>query len=466
MKKIIMVLAVLIMLSTPMASSYAQADVTVQTNVEYEKMFKEVMEFLRESYVEGDKLTDKQLFEAAMKGMFNELDAYSEFMTPEESEQFVKSLNSNYVGIGVQLSTVGDYIGITKVFKGSPALAAGVETGDYFVNVDGVDVKGYSSKKLLDLVLGEEGTNVKITFGRGGSTYNVNIKRALISIPTVESVKVTDLYEDLNSEEEAQIAYISISSFSKNTGTEFEGAIEEAKTAGAKYLILDMRNNSGGYVSTAVKVSQSIVPKGGIVHFVNSNGIVVDHTSTLESAPFEIVVLVNEYSASATEFVAAAIQESNAGKIVGERTYGKGVAQYSIPYGQDYTIKLTMEEFFTRDYNKINHIGVKPDYFVEIPDYIIGDAKYYLYDNLDGVTQVEKVLDFLGYDVGTPDANYDMKTFNAVKKFQIDNGLYGYGICDFTTQTKLNEVMIKSIEKNDPQFNKAIQLILGKIHKK
>jgi carboxyl-terminal processing protease len=454
----------MVFVSFPIAS-YAETTTTVETTVEYDRMFKEVMDYVRGTYIKGDELTEQQLFEAAMKGMFGELDVYSEFMTPAEGAEFTESLNATYVGIGVQLTTVGEYIGISKVFKGSPALAAGVKKGDYFVSVDGVSVKGFSTEELLKLVLGEEGTTVKITFGRGGTTYAVDIIRTLIKIPTVETLKISDLYKGLKAEDENQIAYISLSSFSQKTDIEFKDAIGVAQSTGAKYLILDMRNNGGGYVSTAVNIAQSIVPEGPIVRFVDASGAEVVHSSTAKSVPFEIVVLVNEYSASATEFVTAAIQDSKAGTVVGETTYGKGVAQYFAGYEQGYIIKLTMEEFFSRNNNKINEVGVKPDYFIEIPDYLMGETKYYLHDEVDNVIQVEKVLNFLGYNVGTPDKKYDRKTFNAVKKFQLDHGLYGYGGCDFSTQAKLNEAMLKSIEANDPQVHKAVSLILDKIHK-
>lgn len=432
------------------------------SNVEYDRMFKEVMEFIRESYIGGEELTEKELFEAAMKGMFNILDPYSSFMTPSEKEKFTNSIRSEFVGIGVQLVPIGDNIVITDVFENSPALQGGVQKGDYFVKVDGTNVKGFTTDELLKLVLGKEGTYVNITFGRGGVNYDLKLKRSVVQIPSVKVLKVSDLYKGLNEEQEKEIGYIRISGFTDKSDIEFEEAIRTAKARGVKKLILDMRDNGGGYVNTAVNIAKSIVPEGPIVFFVDADGNEIVYNSTAKEIPFEIVALVNENSASATEFVAAAIKESGVGKIVGETTYGKGVAQYMVDYEQGYTIKLTFEEFFSRNRNKINNVGVIPDYIIKVPNFLYGNQKYYIHDNNEGVFEVEEILSYLGYDVGASDNLFDKKTYNAIKKFQSDIGLYSYGGCDFTTQAKLNEALYKSINENDLQIAKAVSLFVNR----
>lgn len=464
MKKIFMVMALVILMSFP-TNVYADTTTDEPTLLDYERMFVQVLQFIKEGYIYGDQLTEKQLFEAAMKAMFNELDGYSEFMTATEGQEFTNSLSASYVGIGVQLIQSGDYITITKVFPGSPAEKAGVKKGDYFISVEGINTIGFNTQQILTHVLGEEGTTVNIVFGRGGTNYSVSLIRSKVSIPTVEHVPITELYSGLTEEEAGQIEYINLVSFSENTDVDFEDAIKEAQESGAKYLILDMRDNGGGYVSTAVNVAKTIVPEGPIVYFRNSDGTERVYSSTLEEAPFEIIALVNEHSASATEFVAGAIKDSGVGQLVGETTFGKGVAQFMFDYDFNYKLKLSMEEFFTRDKNTINKIGIDPDYFVEIPEYLIGDTRFFINDQKAEIIGIEKVLDFLGYDIGSPDNLYDYKTFDAVKKFQLDEGLYGYGVCDLTTQAKLNEALQESIQAKDPQLNTAVSLILNKITK-
>lgn len=465
MKKSIITFILIVLISFP-TGVYAE---TVQpaepTTEDFERMFSEILRYVDETYVHGDEVTEQQLFEAAIKGMFSQLDIYSEFMTAAEGQEFINSINSTYVGIGVQVNKIGDYVVITRVFKDSPASKAGIQKGDFFISINGNEVKGLSTQQILTYILGEEGTSIEMILGRGGATYQVSPIRSKIQAPTVESVPITELYNGLNTEEAQAIEYINVSSFAEKTDIEFNEAIEAAKAKGAKYLILDLRDNGGGYTNAAINVARTIVPKGPIVYFVDVEGKERVFSSTIEETPFEVVALVNEYSASATEFVAGAIKDSKVGQLVGETTFGKGVAQFMFEYDFGYYIKLTVEEFFTRDRNKINQVGVSPNFLVEIPDYIIGTTKYFVHDTSDGVYEFEKVLDYLGYEVGTPDRDFGQNTFAAINKFQLDQGLYGYGVCDLTTQSKINEALYKSIEESDPQLNKAVSLILEKMNK-
>ncbi|MBC7960578.1 MAG: S41 family peptidase [Vallitaleaceae bacterium] len=469
MKRALALVLVLILLWVPMNFTL-QAEET--TGVEYEVLFKQVMDLIQKSYLNNKQVTQKDLFEAAMKGMFDKLDPYSEFLTPVENENFSNSINATFVGIGVQLLQVGDYATITNVFKESPAMKAGVLKGDYFKKVNGLDVAKMPVENVVKLVVGEAGTTVTIVFGRGATEYTVDIVREKVTVSTVETVDVIQLNKRLTSAQASKIGYISLSSFSETAPALFAKALQIQKEKGAKYLILDMRDNGGGYVSSAVDMAKAVVPKGGIVSFVDNTGSEYTYKSELAEAPFEIVALVNEYSASATEFFAGAIQDSRVGTLVGETTYGKGVAQYLMELTTDsnpltvdnnYTIKLTEEEFFTRNHHKVNEIGITPDYVVEIPSFVLGGSKYYFNDKAEEIVAIEKVLAYLGYKVGVPDTVFDKMTFAAVKKFQADHKLYSYGVCDITTQKILNEALQKSVLEKDPQLDKAFELILQKM---
>lgn len=451
---------ILVCLCVPMNFSIQAEDVTV----DYEALFKKAMDEIKESYLYGDEISEKALFEAAMKGMFDSLDPYSEFQTPVENQNFTNAVNQTFVGIGVQLNRENDITTITKVLENSPAQKAGVLRGDYFKVVDGIDVTKMAVEDLLKKVLGVAGTSVKITFGRGATSYSVTIKRAQVILPSVNMTPLSELYTGLKEDVGNQIGYVSISSFSETAAEAFEVVVQTLKANGAKYLILDLRNNGGGYVDSAVELARSIIPAGTIVSFRDNKGRVTNLFSETTVVPFQIVALVNEYSASASEFVAGAIQDSGVGIIVGETTYGKGVAQHLYTFEQDYSIKLTQEEFFTRNGKKVNGIGITPDYSVEIPEFIPEDTKYYLYDQAKEINNLEKVLNYLGYNVGTSDELYDKKTFDSVKEFQIDQGLYGYGVCDFTTLARLNEALQKSVWEKDPQLNKAVELILDRLN--
>ncbi len=458
-KRVVAVLLLLTLLCMPLNLSLtAEA-----ASVNYEALFKKVMDEIKNSYLYGEELTERELFEGAMEGMFGKLDPYSEFQTPSQNENFTNSISQSFVGIGVRLLQFGDKITIEEVFNQSPAQKGGVQKGDYFKTVDGVDVTKVTIEALLEKVLGEEGTDVKITFGRGITSYTVTLTRARITIPSAATTPLSDLYKGLDPKVEDQIGYISISSFSETVSEDFNAAVKTIRAKGAKYLILDLRDNGGGYVHTAVEIAQSIIPAGNIVTFKDNQGSAFSYTSEAAVVPFEIIALVNGYSASATEFIAGAIQDSKVGTLVGEKTYGKGVAQILMPFDENYTLKLTVEEFFSRNGNKVNGLGISPDYVVEIPQFISGKTKYYPYDQAEEVISVEKILKYLGYPIGTPDQVYDPVTVAAMKKFQKDQGLYVYGVCDFTTGARLNEALQKSVWDKDPQLNKAVELILEKM---
>lgn len=434
-----------------------------EEELNYGELLNEAMNLVKEHYIDGNELTEKELFEAAMNGMFSKLDRYSSFMTPSELSTFENAINQDYVGIGVQLLEKGDYISITRVFDGSPAQEGGVLKGDYFVSVNDVSVKGLTSEEVVEKVIGEEGTKVKIVFGRGNENYTLELTRRRLEIPSVSYLPISEVYEDLGEMEKEKMAYIQISSFSSNADKEFERALERAEKDGVEYIILDLRDNGGGYVSSGVNIAREIVPEGMIVSFQDASGNVSTYKSKLEDAPFEIIALINENSASATEFVAAAIKESGAGVLVGQTTYGKGVAQSIFSFEEEYTIKLSMNEFFSRDNKKINGLGVSPNYEVKIPSLMPIVQRYYLKDRGEAILYLEEILDFLGYEVGNVDENFDRETLNGIKKFQKDQGLYSYGICDFTTQERLNSALIQSIEEKDPQLDKAISLVLEKV---
>lgn len=460
---LVLVLALLVIPAPINAES--TTDKNTDDKTDYSLLYKEAIEMIMYYYLDAHKLTEKQLFEAAMRGVFSELDIYSEFMTVEERDEFVDAIEQKYVGIGIKMQQLDGRAMIIDVFDGSPAQKAGLQRGDIIVKVDGKDAPA-DLNDLVDMVLGEAGTKVSVTVLRNNKTYTYTIERASVNVPSVSIKPIPEVYKGLTKEQEEKIAYIEITTFSSTTGDEFKKCLNTVKEAGAKYLILDLRGNTGGYVMAALEVASKIIPKGDIVHFEDAEGNGVVYDTALEEAPFEIVCLVDEYTASATEFLAGAIQDSGVGVLVGETTYGKGVAQYIIKFTDDYHMKLTFEEFYTRNHNKINGVGIKPDYYVEIPSFMPGTQRYYVNDDLEEVLILEKILTYLGYNVGTVDTKYDSKTFEAVKKFQWDAGLYGYGVCDYNTQKALNIALQKKIWEKDVQVDKAFSIILDKINEK
>lgn len=426
--------------------------------------FKNMLNLLLENYA-GDDIDREELFKAAMDGMFSQLDTYSTFYTVNQKNNFVEAVSGEYVGIGVIMERDGDYTKIQRPFPGSPAYEAGIKPEDVMIAIDGKSAKGLSLNEIASRVKGKEGTTVKITFKRGDDEFTVELTRRLVKVSAVEFIDIKKLFPDISSYKARRINYVKINGINDSVVTEMKPYVEEAKRKGVKYLIIDLRDNLGGYVDSGVGLCNLLVPEGPIMHFVNKEGRKLTYTSDLKKAPFELIVLTNESTASAAEFIAAAVKESGVGVTVGETTYGKGVAQYLYNFGSDYAFKLTMDEFFSRDGNKINKVGVKPDYEVIVPNLIVSPERLFPDDEMEEVKDVELILEYLGYDINKPDNIYDKKTERAISKFQKENKLRIYGITDYPTLNKLNEKLIEAIHEKDIQLEKALEVIIGKMNK-
>lgn len=426
--------------------------------------FKRMLHLLTEQYA-GDEVHKEVLFKAAMDGMFEELDTYSTFYTKNQKEAFIEAVSGEFVGIGVYMELDGDYPKIQQPLPKSPALKAGVKPEDLIIAINGESTKGLSLNEVASKVKGKEGTQVNITFRRGEDEFTLELTRQLIKISAVESEDIQTLFPSLSDSKARQINYIKVNSINENVATDMVPYVEKAKKKGVKYLILDLRDNLGGYVDTGVDLCNLLTPKGPVLHFINKEGRKRTYRSELEKAPFELVVLTNENTASASEFIAAAVKESGIGVTVGETTYGKGVAQYIWNFSSDYAFKLTMEEFLSRDGNKINEIGVAPDYEVIVPNLIVSPERLFLDDEMEEVKDVELILDYLGYDINKPDLIYDQKTERAITKFQETYKLRAYGVTDYPTLEMLNEKLVERINEKDIQLEKALDVILSKMNK-
>lgn len=426
--------------------------------------FKQMLKLLMEQYA-GQEVEGEVLFKAALDGMFDELDTYSTFYTKHQKEAFVEAVSGEFVGIGVVMELDGDYAKIQRPLPKSPAFLAGVKPEDIIVAINGESAKGLSLNEIANKVKGKEGTKVNVTFKRGSDEFTLELTRQLIKISAVESEDIHTLFPKLSRYKASKIAYIKINGINENVATDMIPYVEKAKRKGVRYLILDLRDNLGGYVDTGVDLCNLLIPEGPVLHFVNKEGRKLTYTSDLKKAPFELVVLTNENTASASEFIAAAVKESGVGVTVGETTYGKGVAQYIWNFSEDYAFKLTMEEFFSRDGNKINGIGVAPDYEVIVPNLIVSPERLFLDDEMKEVEDVELILDYLGYDINKPDLVYDKKTEKAITKFQTENDLRAYGVTDYPTLNMLNKKLIESINEKDIQLEKALDIILSKMNK-
>jgi len=321
--------------------------------------FFQAWDIIHEQYVD-QPLDDVTLMQSAIGGLMSGLgDQHSSYMDPETYQQANAPLQGGYTGIGAWVDTSGENLVIIAPMPDSPAEAAGILSGDVVIGIDGKDVSGTAPDVVLQSILGPADTVVTLTITREGleEPLDIAITRAEIEIPVVE-------YQML----ENNIAYIDLYQFSANAGAEVQKALEELLPQNPLGVILDLRNNSGGYLDAAFDVTSLFIDDGPIM--VEEYGDGTTHTyDALGGAiapDIPLVVLVNEGSASASEITAGAIQDRGRGTLVGMTTYGKGSVQNWIELqGDNGAIRVTVARWLTPDSRQINAVGLTPDVQVD-----------------------------------------------------------------------------------------------------
>jgi carboxyl-terminal processing protease len=318
--------------------------------------FWEAWQIVHENYVD-QPVDDVKLMEGAIRGMMDALgDEHSSYMTPKEYEDATTQLAGSYAGIGAYVDTDGEFLTIIRPISGSPAEAAGLQPDDIIKAVDGVDVTGVAPEAVRQKVLGPAGTDVTLTIQRGEQVpFDVTITRAVIVIPSVES----EMRDD-------NIGYIKISVFGDTTAQDLHDQLGTLMAQNPRGLILDLRDNTGGYVDAAIAVASEFIPSGVVVYEQLGDGSRTPYEATsgglATDSSLPLVVLVNGYSASASEIVAGAIQDSGRGKLLGETTYGKGSVQRWIPLSNNEgAVSVTIARWLTPLGRTIDKIGLTPD---------------------------------------------------------------------------------------------------------
>lgn len=320
-----------------------------------------VRKIIDDEYV--SEIKEENLIEGAVKGYVEGVgDEYTEYFTKSEMEEFEAEVQGNYVGIGIYMmqNTKENNIIILYPIEGSPAEKAGLKSGDIIKKVDDTEFTGEDFEKVSTYIKGKEGTKVKIEIERKGETLTFEVERKKIDLYPIESEILQN-----------NIGYIKVSSFDGDCAKEFKQTYNELnKSNKLKGLIIDLRNNGGGIVDEALDMADLILEKDKIeLISINKKGeeeIKKSKSNPIINVP--IVVLVNDNTASASEIFAAALKENGKATIVGEKTYGKGVIQELISLRDGSGIKVTIEEYFTPNRNKINKVGITPDKEVTLPD--------------------------------------------------------------------------------------------------
>lgn len=312
-----------------------------------------------DKYYLGD-INEDDMIESAIKGYVAGLgDEYTEYLTKEEYEELMVDVNGNYVGIGIYMTE--DRYGNTVVLlpiEGSPAEEAGLKTGDIITKVNGEDCTDMDLSLVANKVKGEEGTTVDLEIQRGEEIINKTIERRTVQINHIES-KVLD----------NNIGYIQILAFDDGCSSEFESQLNELINKDVKSIIIDVRDNGGGIVTEAIDIAELFVQKDDniMIEFDKEGNeeITKAKKDAKINSDIKVIVLANENSASASEILIGALKDNGIAKVVGTKTFGKGVMQEVVPVSSGGALKLTIKEFKTPNGNTINKEGISPDIEVE-----------------------------------------------------------------------------------------------------
>ncbi|MBO8129651.1 MAG: S41 family peptidase [Peptococcaceae bacterium] len=331
----------------------------VVTNYKQVGNLVKVIHLIETQYVK--EVPTSRLIEGALDGIVNSLDdPYSVYLEPETFKRFKEQMRGSFGGLGILVGIRGEnQLTVVRPFEGTPADRAGLREGDVIVEIDGIETKNIDLETAVALMRGPVGTEVKLKVKRENNEDLLDfcITREEIQIPTVESRMLDD-----------SIGYILLTQFAENTVIEFEQALEELKDRGMKALILDLRNNPGGNLSTAVRIADQFLAKGPIVKIDYRQGEDQTYPADKKALDMPLVVLVNEGSASASEIVAGAVKDSRVGTLVGEKTFGKGVVQTVFELDNGAGLKLTTARYLTPSGYDLNKKGIEPDILVPLPD--------------------------------------------------------------------------------------------------
>ncbi len=325
---------------------------------EQARLFAEVLERVKRDYVEP--LDDAELLESAIRGMVSDLDAHSQYLDAREYRDIRISTTGSYTGIGIEIDEVDGKVLVITPIAGSPAARSGIRSGDQIIAVDGVALDSHNLQETIGRLRGHAGSKVTVSVLREDEVIDHEMRRQIIRVASVHKEFISP-----------SIGYIRVSQFSENTARELSRAVDDLQEANGgmlEGLVLDLRNNPGGVLDSAVDVSDLFLDAGVIV---SAEGRSVDARFTRSARRGDILdgaamaVIVNSGSASASEIVAGALQDHNRALVVGTETFGKGLVQTVVPLSKGRAIKLTTSRYYTPSGDSIHDVGITPDVYVD-----------------------------------------------------------------------------------------------------
>ena len=370
----------------PQAEVSADGETVTITREEYEryKQFDtliELMELVEYGYFEEYDVQD--MLDGAANGLLLGLgDPYTFYYTPEEYAALWEDDEGEYAGVGIQISTsyLTGLCTISRVFDNGPAREAGVLKGDILYKVEDLYVNSSTINDAVDIMRGTPGTTVHVVFLRGTEEIEYDLVRAQITVNRIESGMLDD-----------EIGYIYLYEFAGDCSVEFQKAVNDLKTKGAKGIIIDLRDNPGGWVDDAEAIGDIFLDKGTLCYLQYNDGSREYYRTKDGKLDMDLVILMNENSASSSEILAGALKDRADATIVGVQSYGKGIVQTVVPLAAGDGMQMTIAQYYTPNGNAVHKVGITPDVEIHLPD---GDVGMYEFGDLNDV-QLAKALEIM-----------------------------------------------------------------------
>lgn len=341
----------------------------------------ELMDLVEAGFFEEYDTQD--MLDGAANGLLTGLgDPYTFYYTPEEYAELWEEDEGEYAGVGIQISTsyVTGLCTISRVFDNGPARAAGVHKGDILYKVDDLYVNSSTINDAVDIMLGTPGTDVKVVFLRGNEELEMTLTRATVSVNRIDAMKLTD-----------EIGYIYLYDFAGDCAVKFQQAVVDMEKQGVKGLIIDLRDNPGGWVEDAENIADLFLDKGTLCYLEYKNGQREYYRTKDGKTDMKLVILVNENSASSSEILTGALRDRANAIVVGMNSYGKGIVQSVVPLSDGAGMQMTIAQYYTPSGYAVHKQGIKPDVEIDLP---MGDNGMYEFGDLNDV-QLAKALEVM-----------------------------------------------------------------------
>lgn len=360
-------------------------NITTSSNSEIDKYINKVRSTIDKYYLWKDEIDDEKLKTSAIKGYVEGLgDKYTEFVPADEMKEYTENITGSFEGIGIYMveDEKTDRVVVYYPIPNSPAEKAGIKSGDLIISVDGIEYTAKDFKNISSYIKGKEGTKVNLVIERNGERISYELTREKIVTNPINSKIINN-----------NIGYIRIPSFDENTSKEFKEKVKELQNNGVQKLIIDLRNNGGGIVNEAIDIADAFLEKDKVIISTVDNKQKKTTTSSKneKSIDLETIVLVNQNSASASEILAVSLKDNGRAKLLGTKTYGKGIIQTFLSLTDGSGLKITTEEYYSPNGTAIHNVGIEPDINVEFPENI--KSIYSVEENQD--TQLQKAIELL-----------------------------------------------------------------------